>query len=111
MGHDEHGPAYPEPYECGVCGSPSTTRYLRCNHPMCPDGRDQDSIPVVIAPGRYSLDNGETWQSREDFVAVLKAHRTAYQEALEPTEPPIWQRLAMLAIVLGVLYWLFSTGP
>lgn len=43
MGNDEHGAAYPEPprYHCPTCGSSDRDRFIRCYHPMCPDGRDQ----------------------------------------------------------------------
>jgi len=43
MGSDEHGPAYPEAprYRCGVCCISDRDQYLVCDHPMCPDGRDQ----------------------------------------------------------------------
>ena len=30
-----------QPYECPVCGGDKTA-YLRCNHPMCTDGRDAE---------------------------------------------------------------------
>jgi len=29
-----------QPYQCGVCGSSDKTRWMRCEHPACPDGRD-----------------------------------------------------------------------
>lgn len=29
------------PYECPTCSDSNPNLYLRCNHPMCPDGRDQ----------------------------------------------------------------------
>jgi hypothetical protein len=41
VGNDEHGPAYPEPYRCPTCGDGDTHSYITCNHPMCPEGRDQ----------------------------------------------------------------------
>lgn len=28
-------------YICDTCGTNDRTRYVRCNHPMCPDGHDQ----------------------------------------------------------------------
>ena len=28
-------------YVCGVCGTTDPLKYQRCNHPMCPDGRDR----------------------------------------------------------------------
>lgn len=28
-------------YRCGVCGSTDLQRYMRCDHPACPDGRDR----------------------------------------------------------------------
>jgi hypothetical protein len=31
----------PPPYRCPVCKSSDRDRYLACNHPICPDGRDQ----------------------------------------------------------------------
>lgn len=58
MGHDEHGPAYPgdgeydnfrrmhglpeyvPPYRCPICRG-SENRYLECEYPGCPDGRDR----------------------------------------------------------------------
>lgn len=30
-----------KPYRCGPCGSTDPTRYTRCNHAGCPDGRDR----------------------------------------------------------------------
>lgn len=29
-----------KPYNCPTCGSDDKTLYIRCNCPMCPDGRD-----------------------------------------------------------------------
>lgn len=63
MGNDEHGPAYPEPpyhtsgcrarmrhchkcsceppiYACPICNG-DKHRYMTCEYPGCPDGRDQ----------------------------------------------------------------------
>lgn len=53
VGHDEHGPAYPDPasqwphhpscapiYLCPICKG-DRHRYLTCDYPACPDGRDQ----------------------------------------------------------------------
>ena len=31
----------PRAYRCGACGTSDRQRYQRCNHPGCPDGRDQ----------------------------------------------------------------------
>ena len=28
-------------YSCGVCKTTDRTRYMTCNRPICPDGRDQ----------------------------------------------------------------------
>lgn len=40
MGYDEHGPAYPEPpYRCPICNG-NENRYMVCEYPGCPDGRD-----------------------------------------------------------------------
>lgn len=49
MGHDEHGPAYPEPpckqaYRCPICKG-DENRFMTCDYPGCPDGCDQ--------PGRF----------------------------------------------------------
>lgn len=30
-------------YKCGVCGTTDETRYQRCAHPGCPDGRDRST--------------------------------------------------------------------
>lgn len=39
-----------------------------------------------------------------------RLRREEIEGSISTVEPPLWQRLAMLALVLGVLYWLFSTG-
>jgi hypothetical protein len=31
----------PRAYHCGVCATSDRGRYARCQHPLCPDGRDQ----------------------------------------------------------------------
>lgn len=28
-------------YCCGTCGTSDRTAFVRCHHPLCPDGRDQ----------------------------------------------------------------------
>lgn len=28
-------------YTCGTCGTHHRSAYITCNHPLCPDGRDQ----------------------------------------------------------------------
>ena len=28
-------------YSCPTCGTSNRNRYVTCNHPICPDGRDQ----------------------------------------------------------------------
>lgn len=38
------------PYRCGVCGTGDRTRWQRCDHPGCPDGRDG----VVTRPDHVS---------------------------------------------------------
>ncbi len=60
MGNDEHGPAYPDHdpanvkpfhdhirrvsgYRCPICGG-NQDRYLECEYPGCPDGRDQSRL-------------------------------------------------------------------
>ena len=52
MGNDEHGPAYPEPrvyaYHCPICGG-NKDRYLECEYPGCPDGRDQPRFDMLRA--------------------------------------------------------------
>lgn len=44
MGHDQHGPAYPEPpkapYRCPICRG-DEFRYGECEYAGCPDGRDR----------------------------------------------------------------------
>jgi len=91
MGHDEHGPAYPEPpYTCPVCGW-DATGYLRCNHPGCPDGRDRGHsdrryFPVPREePGDPHLDHAIGPRMRPDYLGLAVA----------------------VAIIFG-LYWVFS---
>lgn len=31
----------PSPYSCPTCDSTNPNLFIRCNHPECPDGRDQ----------------------------------------------------------------------
>lgn len=92
MGYDEHGPAYPG-YECDTCGCTDMTQYLRCNHPMCPDGRDFVRRSArTVPPHQSARDEAAGW--------------------------PLWARAmiwaavfgALLPAVFGALLWLF-TGP
>jgi hypothetical protein len=82
MGTDEHGPAYPEPrkeYRCPICNG-DKNRFMTCEYPDCPDGCDQRRFKT------YPM-----------------------SEYKETPEPPLWQRLVGVAIVLGLLLWMFMT--
>lgn len=36
-------------YSCPTCGTSNKTAYVMCNHPMCPDGRDQrPKLPELV---------------------------------------------------------------
>lgn len=80
MGHDEHGPAYPEPaqhhelvnrlnhrvraeYRCPICRG-NENRYLECEYPGCPDGRDR-THPHAVARRQALL--RETYPTEDEL--------------------------------------------
>lgn len=76
MGHDEHGPAYPEPlpdlpYHCPVCRG-TADNYLVCNHPACPDGRDWNH---PVARARYALEKQVRIAERNQRIARRQVER------------------------------------
>ena len=77
---------HPSAYSCPTCGHGDPNAYLRCNHPMCPDGRDQARFQIY----RDTYDPDEPNPFRK---------------------PTVWHRLgqaaAWLAVIL-VMAWLFS---
>lgn len=86
MGHDQHGPAYPEPprYSCPVCGWDAKA-YLRCNHPGCPDGRDR-----CHPHSRSRIEPGDPW----------------LDHAIGPRRVNYPLRITVVA-VLAAVFWLF----
>jgi hypothetical protein len=90
MGNDEHGPAYPEPYRCPTCGDGDPHWYIICNHPMCPDGRDQGP------------------QMRYDNVHYLTPSPGA-----EPSSS-VWDKMlgaGYAALILSALLWVLWPHP
>lgn len=90
MGRDEHGVAYPDPdyvtpppYRCPVCRN-DENYYITCNHPACPDGRDQRRFVVL--------------RELEDEVVVARGHSTA-------------SMLVGWAVALAMLLWMFWPHP
>jgi hypothetical protein len=91
MGSDQHGEAYPEPppppYRCPICGG-GANRYMTCEYPGCPDGHDQPARGPFYPPAN---------------------RRTLAEEIIDPTDPPLWQRLIVFGLVCIALFYLFST--
>ncbi len=54
-------------YFCAVCQSRDPTRFVRCNHPMCPDGHDQ---PGTFYPAATDKSNFAFGFSVGFFVGV-----------------------------------------
>jgi hypothetical protein len=42
-------------YRCGVCATGDDTLFTVCNHPMCPDGRDQPVKRRNVPPNPYLI--------------------------------------------------------
>jgi hypothetical protein len=68
-------------YECPVCGVGDVYRYLTCNHPMCPDGRDHDHEGY----GGYPLRLSDGTDISQMTVEQIKTH----QRKLSPKFPTL----------------------
>lgn len=94
MGHDEHGPAYPEPYSCPICGG-SEAAFWRCNRPDCLDGRD---AAHPINRGRRYFPAFKMMPREEPGDPHLDAH-------IGPRRSPDYVGMMIFAAIAFGLYW------
>lgn len=75
-------------YFCPVCGSRNPTAYVNCQHPLCPDGRDQRTAPQPAPERQDSRDEARPYNdAAEDTARVFSAHREDLRRAVRAIEP------------------------
>ncbi|QWY83327.1 hypothetical protein [Rhizobium phage RHph_X3_2] len=74
-------------YRCGTCGTADPQQYQRCNHPGCPDGRDQARRVAPLVAEKEDL--AELWRLLEvdnQTAAVVRLRGLLERDKQRPAQ-------------------------